>query len=278
LGAEVRTLLPDGVILQSGERIAASAVIDARGPAREMPGLELGWQKFVGIEFAASAPERDCATIMDAMIPQLDGYRFVYVLPLAADRTLVEDTYYSDGPELAVAAVADRVRQLAAARDISGQEVRQETGVLPILIGGDPARFWPVDDPVGRLGLRGGFFHATTGYSLGLALQMAEGLASLPGQPDSAALAVWSRACFVRHWRQSGFFRLLNTMLFRAARPDERHRIFAHFYRLPPDLIARFYAGALRPSDRLRILSGRPPVRIGAALGALADMRRSVSK
>ena len=278
LGAEVRTLLPDGVILQSGERIAASAVIDARGPAREMPGLELGWQKFVGIEFAASAPERDCATIMDAMIPQLDGYRFVYVLPLAADRTLVEDTYYSDGPELAVAAVADRVRQLAAARDISGQEVRQETGVLPILIGGDPVQFWPVDDPVGRLGLRGGFFHATTGYSLGLALQMAEGLASLPGQPDSADLAGWSRACFVRHWRQSGFFRLLNTMLFRAARPDERHRIFAHFYRLPPDLIARFYAGALRPSDRLRILSGRPPVRIGAALGALADMRRGVSK
>lgn len=269
LEAPVARLEARAVELASGERIAARAVIDARGPRGAMPGLELGWQKFVGIEFAAAAPEPDCATVMDATVPQRDGYRFVYVLPLAADRVLVEDTYYSDGPELAVDEIAAQVRDLAAERGLRGPELRRETGVLPILLSGDPERFWPAADPVARLGLAGGFFHATTGYSLGLALTLAEELSQLSGPLDAPQLARWSRARFARHWRETGFFRLLNRMLFRAAAPDQRHRVFAHFYRLPPARIARFYAGQLRWSDRVRILSGRPPVPVGAALRAL---------
>lgn len=269
LGARALRLEADSVTLATGEVIPARAVIDARGPQGPMPGLELGWQKFVGIEFAAQAPDQDCATIMDTTVPQIDGYRFVYVLPMSEARVLVEDTYYSNGPELAVDEVADRVRALAAERGLSGPELRQETGVLPILIGGDPERFWPRTETVARLGLAGGFFHATTGYSFGLALQLAEELSALPGPLDAAALAQWSRDRFLRHWRETRFFRLLNRMLFRAAAPAERHRIFAHFYRLPPERIARFYAGKLALSDKAHILSGKPPVPVLAAIKAL---------
>lgn len=267
-GAWVAEIAPDGVTLEGGERIAARAVIDARGPTGAMPGLELGWQKFVGIELAATAPHPECATVMDAMVEQIDGYRFVYVLPFAAGRVLVEDTYYSDTPDLEVDAIAGRVRALAAERGISGAELRRETGVLPILIDGDPERFWPRGDPVARLGLAGGFFHPTTGYSLRLALQLAGELAVLPGPLDSPQLAAWSRARFLRHWRDGAFYRLLNRMLFRAAAPAERRRIFEHFYRLPPALVARFYAGELTGFDRMRILSGRPPVAVLPALRA----------
>ena len=269
LGVTVEELDAKGVTLSTGERIAASGVIDARGPSGPQPGLELGWQNFVGIEFAARAPDPDCATVMDATIPQLDGYRFVYVLPLGPERVLVEDTYYADEPVLDIPQVADRVRQLARERGLSGAELRQEEGVLPILIGGDPDTFWPPADPIARLGLRGGFFHATTGYSFGLALRMASDLAGRNGSFDSPALAEWARERFVQHWREMRFFRVLNRMLFRAAEPDERYRIFAHFYRLPPALIGRFYAGTLRSGDRVRILSGKPPVAIGKALRAL---------
>jgi lycopene beta-cyclase len=269
LGVAVSRIEADCVVLDGGERIAARAVIDARGPSGAMPGLELGWQKFVGIEFAAAAPELDCAMVMDATVPQFDGYRFVYVLPLAADRVLVEDTYYSDGPELDVAAIAERVRVLAAERGLLGPELRRETGVLPILIGGEPDRFWPTDDPVARLGLRGGFFHATTGYSFSLALRLAVALAERNGEFDAPALASWTRGQFTRHWRDMRFFRVLNRMLFDAAEPDQRYRVFEHFYRLPPELIARFYAGTPTAADRLRILSGRPPVPVGAAIKAL---------
>lgn len=269
LGAAVTGIGPDRVELATGETIAARGVIDARGPDGAMPGLELGWQKFVGIEFAAKAAEPDCATVMDARVPQLDGYRFVYVLPLSADRVLVEDTYYSDSADLDVAAVAVRVRSLAAERGLSGPELRMETGVLPILIGGDPERFWPPDDPIPRLGLRGGFFHATTGYSLGLALQMAVALAERNGPFDTPDLAEWTRGRFAQHWRGMRFFRVLNRMLFHAAAPDERYRVFEHFYRLPIDLVTRFYAGVPTLKDRMRILSGRPPVPVGAAVVSL---------
>lgn len=269
LGAQVTHIEADAVTLGTGERIAARGVIDARGPDGPMPGLELGWQKFVGIEFAARSPEPDCATVMDARLPQIDGYRFVYVLPLSAETVLVEDTYYSDTPALNVPEVAARVRALAQARGLMGAELRQETGVLPILIGGDPHSFWPESDPVARIGLRGGFFHATTGYSFGMALRLAEEIAALPGPLDGAQMAQWTRARFMAHWRESGYFRLLNRMLFHAATPDERHRIFAHFYRLAPERIGRFYAGALTVSDKLAILTGKPPVSIGAAVRAL---------
>ena len=269
LNAAVHALEPDAVVLLGGERIAALGVIDARGPDGPMPGLELGWQKFVGIEFAAAAPEPDCPMVMDATVPQIDGYRFVYVLPFTAERVLVEDTYYSDDPALDVAVVADRVRELARERGLIGPELRQETGVLPILIGGDPAQFWPDNDPIARLGLRGGFFHATTGYSFNLALRLAVSLAERNEAFDGKTLAEWTRGQFVRHWQDMRFFRVLNRMLFGAAEADQRYRIFEHFYRLAPGLIARFYAGTPKGTDRMRILSGRPPVPIGAAIKAL---------
>ncbi len=269
LGTAVRGVFPDGVQLATGERITARGVIDARGPGDAFPGLHLGWQKFVGVELAAASPEPDCATVMDARLPQLDGYRFVYVLPLGPDRVLVEDTYYSNEPALDVEAVAGRVHALAAERGLSGPQLRRETGVLPILIGGDPDVFWPKDEPVARLGLRGGFFHATTGYSFGITVGLVEELSRLPGPLDGLTLARWSRDRFIRHWRQSRFFRLLNRMLFHAAAPEDRHRIFAHFYRLPAERIARFYAGNLTLGDKIRILSGKPPVPVRAALQAL---------
>jgi lycopene beta-cyclase len=58
-------------------------------------------------------------------------------------------------------------------------------------------------------------------------------------------------------------------MLYRAAAPEKRYRVLEHFYRLPEPLIARFYAGRLTRWDKLRVLSGRPPVPVGGALRAL---------
>ena len=269
LRAPVAHLAPDAVTLVSGERIDAGCVIDARGPGGPMRGLELGWQKFVGIEFAATSPDPDCPTVMDAAVPQIDGYRFVYILPLDRQRVLVEDTYYSNSADLDAALVADRVRALAAERGLLGEELREEQGVLPILIGGEPEAFWPADEPIARLGLGGGFFHPTTGYSFALALHMANQLSRLNGTLTTARLAAWSRAQFMRHWREGRYFRMLNRMLFHVAQPDQRHRVFSHFYRLPADTIARFYAAKLTTMDKLRIVSGRPPVEIGAAMRLL---------
>ena len=268
LNTAVSALAHDGITLADGTRIAAAGVIDARGPDGPMPGLELAWQKFVGVEYDAPGHGLSAPVIMDATVDQAEGYRFVYSLPFSPDRLLVEDTYYTDDAALDTAALGQRIADYVTAQGWTGTPSRQEIGVLPILLGGNPDTFWPAADPVARLGLKGGFFHPTTGYSLPLAAANAVALARLPDL-DGQAIAAWTRARFLDHWRGGGFYRLLNRLLFRAARPEERFEVFTHFYRLDEALVSRFFAGRLTALDKLRILTGKPPVPVSKALKAM---------
>ena len=265
LGASVKRIASDGITMADGAEIAAAGVIDARGPTGPMPGIEIAWQKFVGIEYAIPGHGLETPIIMDATVDQSDGYHFVYSLPFSADRLLIEDTYYTNDAALDIRAIARRIADYAAAQGWSGEELRREDGQLPILLGGDPDVFWPANDPIPRLGLQGGFFHATTGYSLPQAAANAVALAQL-SDLSAASLARWTRSRFLAQWKSGAFYRLLNRMLFKAARPEERVRIFQHFYRLDEALVGRFYGGKLTSFDKMRILSGKPPIPILRAL------------
>lgn len=258
---------PDGVTLADGERIVGAAAIDARGADR-LDALDLGWQKFIGIEFRLGAPHGlQRPIVMDAIVDQAEGYRFLYCLPFAPDRLLVEDTYYSLHPGLDADAIEARVRVYAEARGWRIEAVEsREQGLLPVAMGGDFDAFWPEDGGPARLGLRGGFFHPTTGYSLPDAVRLARLVAR---QADLPALPAVLRAQARRLWRERRFYRLLNRMLFRAASPALRYRVLEHFYRLDPAMIERFYAARSSLPDKLRILSGRPPVPVGRALAQL---------
>jgi lycopene beta-cyclase len=242
--------------------------IDARGAAK-LEALDLGWQKFVGQELRLAAPHGLARpVVMDACVDQAEGYRFVYCLPFAEDRLLVEDTYYSTDPALDRSALAGRIAAYAEAQGwrIAAVE-HEEQGVLPVAMGGDFDAFWPAGERCARIGLRGGFFHPTTGYSLPDAVRVALLIAR---QRDFSSLAPTLRAEAKRLWKARGFYRLLDRMLFRAAEPGERFKVLQHFYRLDPGLIERFYAAKSTLADKARILSGKPPVPIGRALKALA--------
>ena len=274
LRARIAEIGEDHVTLAGGERLEAAAVIDARGPG-PMPGLDLAWQKFVGLtcrfgeDHGVGRP-----VIMDACVEQDEGYRFVYVLPFSATEMLVEDTYYSTSPILDVPLVRCRVESHLRRRGLDPAEIlAQEAGVLPILLGGRLEDLWsPSDPPVARLGLRGGFFHPTTGYSLPDAVRNAVLLSEQP-ELTSPALNAFFRGRAASLWQQRRFYQRLNRMLFRAAEPKRRYRVLEHFYRLPEPVIARFYAGRLTALDKLRILSGRPPVPVGRAMTALRERR-----
>ncbi|WP_205478481.1 lycopene beta-cyclase CrtY [Sphingomonas arenae] len=268
LRAEVTELGPTHVTLNNGERIRARAVLDARGGKAE--GLDFGWQKFVG-ELLHIPQGHGLAepVVMDATVDQADGYRFVYCLPFSPTELFVEDTYYTNGPELDRERLSSLIADYAVCHgwQIAGRS-RQEQGQLPVLMGGDFDHFWPAVDPVARAGARGGFFHPLTSYSLPEAVRFASWLADeLPLEN----LAQATRARALAHWRRTWFDRLLARMLFRAADPPERYRILQRFYRLSPALIARFYAGQSTLADRIRILAGRPPVSVRRALRVLKE-------
>lgn len=276
LNARVAHVAADHVVLAGGERIDAGAVIDGRGqvPSRH---LDLGFQKFLGQEVQLAAPHGlNRPIIMDARVEQIDGYRFVYVLPLDPQTLLIEDTYYSDGAELPAETLRRRIAAYAAAQGwIIEHVVREEEGILPIALGGNIDTFLDEAPPgVVRVGLRAGLFHPTTGYSLPDALELADVVSELPDL-SGPAISGFVRRYAADRWQGRGFFRLLNRMLFRAAAPDRRYAILERFYRLPEDLIARFYGDRLTFKDKARILTGRPPVSVLKALACLPEPKSS---
>jgi lycopene beta-cyclase len=270
LNTRIERLGPDWVDLADGRRLTANLVIDGRGPAAS-PDLILGYQKFLGQTVRLAAEHGlDAPIIMDATVEQLEGYRFLYVLPWDARILLIEDTRYTDGAELDRDGLRRGVADYARSRGWTIEAVlEEEEGVLPVALGGDIEAHWRRPDAA-LSGLRAALFHPTTGYTLPDAVALADAICGLTAV-DAASVGRLIRERSIRLWHDRAFFRLLNRMLFRAARPGERYRVLERFYGLPEALIARFYAARLTGLDKLRILSGKPPVPIGAALRCIGE-------
>lgn len=270
LNADIQTVAPDGVVLGSGERFEAAAVIDGRG-FRRCPSLVIRYQKFTGdVVTLAGDHGLDGPVLMDATVPQRNDFRFFYVLPLDRRQLLIEDTRYSDDATLDPEQDGAGIRDYAASHGWQIQAVtRRETGVLPVAMAGDVTALW-AEVGVPRAGMRAGLFHATTGYSLPEAVRLADRVAAMP-ELSSALLHGEISRYAAAHWLRQGFYRLLNRMLFLAARPELRYRVFERFYGLSADLIERFYADRLTRYDRLRILTGKPPVPFFRALSVVRE-------
>ncbi|HEX8604324.1 MAG TPA: lycopene beta-cyclase CrtY [Pseudoduganella sp.] len=270
--ARIEAMTPTSVRLAGGATLQAAAVIDGTGMAASA-ALALGYQTFLGREVRLAEPHGlDAPVIMDARVAQQGGYRFVYLLPFGPDRVLIEDTHYVDGPAWEPERLRANIDAYAQSRGWRIAEVlREEHGSLPIVLAGDFERFWAEAGAQPRAGLRAGLFHPTTGYSLPHAVRLADRIAALPDLRAPALLAA-IRAEAHEAWRGQWFFRLLNRMLFLAGRPDDRWRVMQRFYRLPAPLIARFYAGRLGLGDKARLVSGKPPVPVRAALAAACSI------
>ncbi|MDH3978785.1 MAG: lycopene beta-cyclase CrtY, partial [Gammaproteobacteria bacterium] len=225
------------------------------------------FQKFVGQVVELKQPHYLTGPIiMDATIEQQDGYRFLYTLPLTATSLLIEDTRYSDGPDISEAEYAGEIESYAHAQGWHISELlRTESGILPITLGGDIEAFWDTGpQDVARSGLRAALFHPVTGYSLPQAVRLAETISKLD---DFSARSIYdcTRQQSRTLWEQTGFYRALNRMLFLAADPEQRWQILERFYGLNEPLITRFFAGHNTLLDKARILIGKPPVGLSKA-------------
>jgi lycopene beta-cyclase len=274
-GRHVKAVSPRLVVLDGAQRINAGGVIDARGLA-DYHHLDCGWQKFTGQLMQLSEPhDLTRPIVMDATVEQYDGYRFVYVLPFGMDKVFVEDTYYSDKPDLDRRVMAQRIAAYADGRGWQVERVlREETGVLPVIMGGDLENYWASGSGrTAKAGARGAFLHPVTSYSLPDAVRNAIYISELPDF-DGDRLNMLMRQRAQEHWKAGNFYRILNRMLFRAAEPGERYKVLERFYRLKPGLIERFYAGQSTTGDKARILSGKPPVPVGKALKAIRARKK----
>ena len=256
-GADARALDRGGVTLASGERIAARTVIDCRGfaPSPHLTRLQCSWAGHLRTHRAARVTR-----------PVIHGRhrRAARRLPLhlsaaaRADEVFVEDTYIRT-PHCSTGGAFRTARRILPRAGMGGTVLGRKPASA-VVTGGDFAAFQRAQriEGVATAGVRGGFTHPLTSYTLPFAVQTAlavAGHADLAGEQLAALLEERAR----RHWAATRFYRRLGAMLF-GAPPTQRRRVFERFYGLDQALIERFYAGRSTLLDAARVLvRGKPP-------------------
>ncbi|MEJ7602709.1 MAG: lycopene beta-cyclase CrtY [Kofleriaceae bacterium] len=257
-------------VATASRAMTAVVVIDTRGPDH-LPAGRSGWQTFVGREVHVPGHGLAHPMVMDATVEQRDAFTFMYVLPLAPDRLLIEDTAFADAPYLDVARGRQAISHYANLRGWDLREVvREETGILPLPLALDPAL--PTRSPL-IAGYAGGWFHPVTGYSFPIAARLASIVAGLgPEALFGPELATHAAA----HHAQLAFATRLNRMLFGWFQPRDRYHVLERFYRLPEARIRRFYALQQTAVDRARMFLGRPPR--GLSWHAMLESLRPIAR
>jgi lycopene beta-cyclase len=277
-GVEIVGVAPHNVTGKKGEQWSARCVIDGRGFDTVDKNM-VGYQKFVGQELELESPHGLTQPIlMDVTCPQMQSFRFFYCLPWDEKRLLVEDTRYSNTGEVNLEEFRQEIDRYCGMKGWKIAKVfREEVGSLPIPLRAKylPANKGLPDAWIQRLvpcvGVKGGFFHSTTGYSLPETVRVVSKMIHVQVKHEAVFPVVIKLAKKVagRQW----FFRLLNRMVFIGSVPDSRYKILEFFYRMPKGLINRFYAGHLWPTDYLRIFIGVPPIKVRDALGCILHNR-----
>ena len=187
--SDVRTEGDRAVAEVDGERVEAAFAFDATSVPRDVPpGYHRLLQHFLGWDVVTEAPAFDpgVATFMDFRVPQVDGTCFVYVLPTAPDRALVEFTVFSAETWSREAYETHLRAYLRDRRGLTRYRVeRTELGVIPMT----DRPFAPTrGSRVHTIGTAGGRTKASTGYTFTRVLRHADELArswAATGAPSS---------------------------------------------------------------------------------------------
>jgi len=281
-GVDIVGVAPHNVTALGGKQWSSQMVFDGRGflPFDEQM---VGFQKFVGMELELESHHGLSRPIlMDSTVEQKDGFRFFYCLPWDETRILVEDTRYSENSHLDISEYREEIKRYCAQKNWKIRKVnREEVGALPIPL---RAKYLPsnkgfpeswVQRLVPCVGVRGGFFHSTTGYSLPDTVRVVRRLMEVENKYEVIfpVMVKLAHSTASRQW----FFRLLNRMMFIGSTPQNRYKILEFFYRMPKGLINRFYSGRMWPTDYIRIFLGRPPIKVKDALKCILHNREQAN-
>lgn len=249
--AEPRPVDGGMTVATSAGECRARTVVDTR----PLGGPSGFGQYFIGAEVAIDGAAFDDTTVelMRFAAPRQDRIDFLYVLPFAPDRALVEATTFAPAPPPAGAletALAEAIERFARGRPV--ERIRRESGFIPMqpqaahrtAATGHPR--WV------RAGIVGGAARPSTGYAFqriqrgadGLAAQLRSGAAPTPPVLDGP-VARWMDALFLRVVRR-----------WPAAAPELFFELFEH---APAERLERFLSGSTASQDRLAVIGALPP-------------------
>ncbi len=250
--------------------VRAGLVLDSVGLLTERVGTAHAWMSFDGCEVETDGPafDRDLVRLMDFRVPQRGGAAFVYTLPWAADRALVDLTRITGVTEPAPTR-GDLDEQLERTLGAGRYRVvRREAGVLPLR----PRVRRPRSAHCLAIGAQAGLVRASTGYGFERMRR------------DGARIAAQLR----RGERPSGLRRrtrhvAMDAVLLELAARDPGTLVESLellFARNPTDLVLRFLDEDTSLAEEARLVSSLPSAPFLAAaldLGARSARRRGAS-
>ena len=259
---------PTWVEMESGTRIEAKGVVDARGGA-DLGLLDPGWRKFVGYELQLAGPHSvRHARIIDAGVEvQEEGLSYCTLLPIEKDTLFIEEVRYGRDPTLNVPGYAKRIFNLAAR---FGWKIldsaRGQAGVIPITTGGDFDAYWDSGSPgVAKVGVRAALFHPVTGASLPDAARTARMIAEMRDW-SGEALHRTLHAHAAKIWGRRDYYRRFARSLLDENALAEQYKPLEVLYTKEPGTIARFHNMRMTMMDRIGLSLGDGPMPLSAAL------------
>lgn len=267
----VKSVSERGVYLQDGRFLSAKCVVDCRG-GREGAGSPSGFHKFLSCEFELSSPHGMIRPrLMDAISNNRDGVRFLSVLPWTESTLTLECREFSANPGFSREEFRDSILAYARAMgwNIRSQIHESEAAIPVPILPGNPMQGLAAP----TIGTRGGFSHPSTGASFPQAIRLAERISKVQ-KFDPANIWAITKAAQKELEKNREFCILLNRILFCAALPEERARIFTRLYRLPEPVLQRFFALKLNALDFARILLGRPPLPMEKAIKVIRPQEK----
>jgi lycopene beta-cyclase len=262
---------PHGVTVDlDGSHCRAAILFDATGAARSVLGTctrgPTAEQTAVGVLVEADAA-RDLVTPGNALFMDWRPHHgeagwptFLYAVPVASDRILLEETSLARRPGLALGVLRRRLHARLAHHRIAVPPGGEERVRIPVDRPLPAARHWR--GPVVPFGAASPLVHPATGYSVATALRLAPRVAAAVeaalqhgGSAEAGAAAwrtVWSPAALTVH--------------------ALRRRSLESLLRFPSHLVPKFFDVFFRLPQRHRwtYLTGREDIQgSAAAMGAL---------
>ncbi len=231
--------------------LTAAQVIDTRPPRAPQRGDSALWQSFLGQELVCDRPVFDASRVelMDFAQDSPGVVAFTYVLPIAADRALIETTLFDPQPH----GPADLARrQQQAVQGLCGNAqtsvVRTEAGILPMGIA-HPAR--SLGSGHVHAGLMSGAARPATGY----AFQRIQRWADACGDALRCGEAARGHTpdLLLTRWMDHLFLDVLRTHPERA--PELFTRMFA---RVATPRVVRFLSDQATLMDRVAVAASLP--------------------
>ncbi|MGW0035590.1 lycopene cyclase family protein [Gordonia sp. NPDC003376] len=233
ISARAHEVTAHHVALDDGRVLVATHVIDCRGPTGRPRPRQTAFGVVVPTDAARAVIGDAAAVLMDWRAPESgDPWRsdgptpsFLYAVPVARDRMLLEETCLVGDPAVTITELSQRLSRRLSGSGIDVRHAEHTERVSFPMLGATlrPWRCRPL-----RHGAAGGLLNPTTGYGVAAMLMAADDVASAIVAGSDAVSAMWpAPARAVWRLRVAGLGVLLDLD------PAETVDFFAAFLSLP---------------------------------------------